>query len=654
VTPIDDPSLIVPGLVLFHPAFGFAVVRDVRPPARPEDDAPARVTIAWEQSAQANSGALPSTEVSAEALLASWMSVDASSFLHGAITRPDAMRSWLLEAPADALTSLLRDLDGPQRVRDVMDWLIGRGLFTAKVFVRWWGTESERFSTDPRLHVDGEWIRLTEQAPTPDAPISASSWATMDQYARPGQTPTPLPTPTIPPDREPLAPAEPEHAWPAISTPILESIAVGTRLCPLGVALSEQLALAHKQGALRHPYAAGMRVGPEGAITFGPDGDDLRPRRRGELASPATDIYAAGVVLVEALVGRALPAGLEGADLLPFLRHRRPDLCARALGPLAAALCTHADARPTAEEWAEMWRDIANRSAPTPTPKGAVHVGYDSHIGRVKILRGQTNQDSLYVGRLSAAPGEPSETLVVVADGISVCDAGRGDLAALLATQAISRLWVNLREEAAHDGKPQLPPARLLDVAIELANRMICERSLKAADGNLRGRMPMGTTLLLALVRGARVHLAWLGDSRAYLVGPNHTSLVTADDNLSGERFPAWCSGQLRYWNPQGHGLVRFLGHFNDSWEASVLPAHHVELELGADERLILCSDGVTDFLANQEADLALELGALAREGALDDAAARIVVAANRRGGGDNITVAVLGWEQDADSTPHA
>lgn len=650
MTPIDDPSLIAPGLVLFHPAFGFAVVREVRPPARPDDDAPARVTIAWEQSAQANSGAMPSTEVSTEALLASWMCVDASSFLHGAITRPDAMRSWLLEAPADALVSLLRDLDGPQRVRDVMDWLIGRGLFTAKVFVRWWGTESERFATDTRLHLDGEWIRLADQAPPP----AASSWATMDQYARPGQTPTALPAPATLPEREAPPQATPDHAWPTLSTPILEAIAVGTRLCHLGVALSEQLALAHKQGALRHPYAAGMRVGPGGAITFGPDGDDLRPRRRGELASPATDIYAAGVVLVEALVGRALPAGLEGADLLPFLRHRRPDLCARTLGPLAAALCTHAEARPSADAWGDMWRDIAHRNAPSATPPGAIHVGYDSHIGRVKILRGQTNQDSLYVGRLAVAPQEPAETLVVVADGISVCDAGRGDLAALLATQAISRLWVNLREEAAHEGKPQLAPAKLLDVAIELANRMICERSLKAADGNLRGRMPMGTTLLVALVRGARVHLAWLGDSRAYLVGPHHTSLVTADDNLSGERFPAWCSGQLRYWNPQGHGLVRFLGHFNDSWEAAALPAHHVELDLGADERLILCSDGVTDFLANQEADLAIELGALARPGALDDAATRIVAAANRRGGGDNITVAVLGWEQGVDNTPHA
>jgi protein phosphatase len=280
---------------------------------------------------------------------------------------------------------------------------------------------------------------------------------------------------------------------------------------------------------------------------------------------------------------------------------------------------------------------MPERPRTDPANARTVHLGFDSHIGRAKILKGQINQDCVTFGRLGI------EQLVVVADGISVCDVGRGDLASRIATTIMRRTWESLRST---DIGKRLARSQILDTALDAANRAICDRSSKLADGHLSGRAPMGTTVVTALIQGATMHLAWMGDSRAYLVGPAGPSLLTADDNLSADRFGSWCDQKLRSWNSNGHGLVRYLGHFDETWSPRTLPARHAHVELRPGERVVLCTDGVTDFIAHQEAEIAKLVGDLALAGSPDEAAAKIVQAANRGGGGDNISVVVLAWSE--------
>ena len=76
------------------------------------------------------------------------------------------------------------------------------------------------------------------------------------------------------------------------------------------------------------------------------------------------------------------------------------------------------------------------------------------------------------------------------------------------------------------------------------------------AGGDLTRHIPMGTTAVVAIVRGDRVHIVSLGDSRAYLVGATGAALLTADQNLRGEWLRSWQNNQpfdhstkaMRWW----------------------------------------------------------------------------------------------------------
>jgi serine/threonine protein phosphatase PrpC len=608
VDEIDDPSHLPVGAVLFHPAFGYATVHG---------QVEGGVSLLWDPPAVH----LPA-EVNDDAMRTSWLRVAEGSLVHGAIVDAETTRRRFLEQPSDALVALLHETDAEWAVRDLMDWLIARRLFTAKTFVRWWGTEAPNVRNDPPLSLDGDRLALRRE--DGDAPVLAQIARDVAQASRVA----------VPEDGAEASGAP--FRWPDVPVP-LNLLGLDARgLLRVAHAAASALADAHTRAQVVAPYTGTVIVAPEGVRFL--DGDpDRSPRRPGEISGSETDVYAVATLLVEAMVGRTTPAGLEAGELLPFLRHRLPDLPPSALGPLADALRPRPSHRPSATAWRDAWAAAidAERARRTPAPLGAraLSVGYDTHVGRVKVLKTQVNQDALYVGQRG------SELLVVVADGISVADAGRGEQASHLAVSAIGRLWENLGAQ----GDPLSDPTRFLDAGLALANRLIAERAQKAVGGSLVGRMPMGTTCTVALCRGDHVHLAWLGDSRAFLLSPRGGALLTADDNVSGERFVPWSEGKLAAWQPTAHGLTRFLGHFNTDWEPTPLPAHHDGLRLLPDERLLLCTDGVTDYLTSHEADLGARLAALAGTAPLDEAAHAVLHAANRGGGGDNITVAVLG-----------
>jgi protein phosphatase len=174
------------------------------------------------------------------------------------------------------------------------------------------------------------------------------------------------------------------------------------------------------------------------------------------------------------------------------------------------------------------------------------------------------------------------------------------------------------------------------------------ERQVQAAitvvSEQVRERMDGGSTLVLVLVRGHRALIVHLGDSRVYLFRKGTLEALTRDHSYVEEEVESGVltraeAARLRF----NGGPTRFVGMWGEPEAGQRL------LDLQPDDRLLLCSDGLTGMLADD--DIAALLQAHA---APSDACARLVAAANAAGGKDNITALVLAVAADSPLTGDA
>jgi PPM family protein phosphatase len=235
--------------------------------------------------------------------------------------------------------------------------------------------------------------------------------------------------------------------------------------------------------------------------------------------------------------------------------------------------------------------------------------GAATDVGRMR-----TNNEDSY---LSERP------VAAVADGMGGHNAG--EVASAIAIEELAALrgkgpWPN--ERAATDD---------LKRAIVRANRRI--REAAAADRELNG---MGTTLVAVLEDGDSVHLANVGDSRAYLLREGELTQVTVDHTLVQELVDGGrLSPKDAERHPQRSMITRALG-----------VDHQVEIDLFTykllpGDRLVLCSDGLSDVLNPPQIR-----HVLLRVRDPQRAAERLVALAVEGGGPDNITVIVIDTEQ--------
>jgi protein phosphatase len=154
------------------------------------------------------------------------------------------------------------------------------------------------------------------------------------------------------------------------------------------------------------------------------------------------------------------------------------------------------------------------------------------------------------------------------------------------------------------------------------------------SNEDLRG---MGTTLTaVALVSGPDgrdlLALANVGDSRAYVFSEGQLTQVTADHSLAEERMrQGEMTEEEAAVHPQRHILTRALGVSSD------VDADMWELHLRAGDRVVICSDGLSNELGIDE------LSAVLRDAPdPNEAAHKLVESAMERGGSDNITTVVV------------
>ncbi len=242
--------------------------------------------------------------------------------------------------------------------------------------------------------------------------------------------------------------------------------------------------------------------------------------------------------------------------------------------------------------------------------------GSATDVGRVR----KVNQD---------LPLE-APNLYAVADGMG----GHvgGEVAAQVAVDALLRVFTR---EPTRAGLPTPSPRRTSAVWQE-----------SQEHSELRG---MGTTLTaVALVGGDdgrdTLALANVGDSRAYLFSDDQIVQVTADHSLAEERMRhGEMTEEEAAVHPQRHILTRALG------VASEVEADMWELQLRSGDRVVLCSDGLSNELTNDEM-----AEVLSTEPDPGEAAHQLVEIANEHGGSDNITVVVVDVLVGEDTPAHA
>ena len=234
-----------------------------------------------------------------------------------------------------------------------------------------------------------------------------------------------------------------------------------------------------------------------------------------------------------------------------------------------------------------------------------------SDAGRERRLA--VNEDSALV--LEARGGG----LFAVADGMGGHAAG----------EVASRLAVETLREAYMLGRSSAP--QRLAAAVQAAGAAVHRR----ATGDEAG---MGTTLTALVIDGGAALVANVGDSRAYLWRAGQLTHLTRDHSWVAEQVR---HGLLSAREARAHQWRNVVSNALGSEERVRLDLLGAALERG--DRLLLCSDGLTDVLDDPE--IAELLGREAEPAAL---ATDLVAAANAAGGPDNITVLVIELRSDA------
>ena len=230
----------------------------------------------------------------------------------------------------------------------------------------------------------------------------------------------------------------------------------------------------------------------------------------------------------------------------------------------------------------------------------------------------EENQDLALALSLTGPSTIPGENfLLVVADGMGGEPAG--DVASRIAVDA-------LRDAIAE--MPQGDLGLALKQAYRRANDEVYQAGVE--EPTFAG---MGTTLTSALLHGKYATVAHVGDSRAYLLRGNGLTQITQDHTLVADEVAQGRinAGAARR-DPRRNILTQAIGSHPklDNKLPSIF-----ELTLLPDDRLLLCSDGLYDVLADDE------LRGLLREQDPSAAARGLVALAKERGTRDNATAVV-------------
>jgi protein phosphatase len=222
------------------------------------------------------------------------------------------------------------------------------------------------------------------------------------------------------------------------------------------------------------------------------------------------------------------------------------------------------------------------------------------------------NQDAFEIHKL-----KHGAMLCVVCDGMGGAKAG--NVASAMAAQEFAReVKENYRASMGMEAVDIL-----LDQAVKCANFTVYDKSQQGEEFS-----GMGTTLVAVLLRGKAATVVNVGDSRVYRINADGIAQITVDHSLvqlmirRGEITPE----QARYF-PGKNYITRAIGT-EPSVKADIF---HLDLKRG--DELMLCSDGLTNLVHDQEILFEVVHGSEKAE-----CCQRLLDIAKNRGAPDNVT----------------
>ncbi|MDA8430016.1 MAG: protein phosphatase 2C domain-containing protein [Geobacteraceae bacterium] len=220
--------------------------------------------------------------------------------------------------------------------------------------------------------------------------------------------------------------------------------------------------------------------------------------------------------------------------------------------------------------------------------------------------------------------------IYLLADGIGGHNAG--EVASALAVETV---YAVLRSNIAHidaDGYFEL-----MVHAIHAAHWEISSKALTSSTF-----MRMGTTLVVAVLREDKAYIVHTGDSRCYVFQSGfHGPLMESErdtfkrlthDHTVGDQLLASGMSRGQISKKQFHTLTQSIGCGDPPY-----PDFNI-IEFKPGDVLLICSDGLTDMLTDNEIEAILAHG----DAGLDTLTKDLIDAANANGGRDNISVILL------------
>jgi protein phosphatase len=268
------------------------------------------------------------------------------------------------------------------------------------------------------------------------------------------------------------------------------------------------------------------------------------------------------------------------------------------------------------------------------TQRAHLNVEAQTHAG----MTGKNNEDRYAVASFVIDEEDRMPVLFsVLADGIGGHRAG--EVAAELAVNHI--MQVVAKSDARH-------VRRTIEEAVIEASDAIAAHS--ASNENLKG---MGATCVIAWIIGDKLYTAYVGDSRIYLMRGGRIQQLTVDHSWVQEAIEkGLLTPEMAREHPNVHVIRRYLGSPeppDPDFRLKVFDGEgdqHAEsnqgVQLQPDDVVLLCSDGLTDLVWNDEI-----LETVRTRSSLKESARALVDLANSRGGHDNITVVLVSVPSD-------
>jgi serine/threonine protein phosphatase PrpC len=239
--------------------------------------------------------------------------------------------------------------------------------------------------------------------------------------------------------------------------------------------------------------------------------------------------------------------------------------------------------------------------------------GASTHIG----MERQENQDSFFA--------DPEPALFLVSDGMG------GHRGGAIASEIVAEDLPVMIENALDTLK--VGTSRTVRV---LLNKLIAEQSkqVQLEGTSETGFRDMGATLVIVLLRKGRCFVANIGDSRAYRLRKDRMVQLTRDHSVISELIEKGRIGPQEAVNHDAQGqITRYIGMEEKAH------SHVRSFILKKGDRLLLCTDGLTDMVTDKEIAVILKA-----DRDPQDACESLIAAANKAGGHDNITTLVIDW----------